>query len=54
MGHRLEVYTPSKEAAVSMIALAKEFNIDAQIIGHTEKCDAQELVIENEFGQWKY
>lgn len=54
MGHRLEVYTPSKEAAESMISLAKTFNIDAQIIGHTEKNDSQELVIENEFGSWKY
>lgn len=54
MGHRLEVYTPSKEAAESMIALAKDFNIDAQIIGLTEKCDNHELVIENEFGQWEY
>jgi phosphoribosylformylglycinamidine cyclo-ligase len=54
MGHRLEVYTPNKEAAESMIALAKEFNIDAQIIGYAEKHDKQELVIENEFGSWNY
>jgi len=54
MGHRLEVYTPSKEAADSMIALAKAFNIDAQIIGHTERHDSQELVIQNDFGSWIY
>ena len=54
MGHRLEVYTPSKETAESMIALAKEFNIDAQIIGRAEKNDSQQLVIENEFGHWEY
>jgi phosphoribosylformylglycinamidine cyclo-ligase len=54
MGHRLEVYTPSKAAAEAMIALSKSFNIDAQIIGHTEKCDDQQLVIENEFGRWEY
>ena len=54
MGHRLEVYTPSKDAAESMIALAKEFNIDAQIIGHTEKNDSHELVIQNDFGSWNY
>jgi len=54
MGHRLEVYTPSKEAAESMIALAKAFNIDAQIIGHAEKNDSQQLVIENDFGTWEY
>ncbi|MEM9546053.1 MAG: AIR synthase related protein [Bacteroidota bacterium] len=54
MGHRLEVYTQSKEAAEAMIAQAKEFNIDAQIIGHAEKNDKQQLVIENQFGSWEY
>ena len=54
MGHRLEVYTPNEDAAIAMIALAKEFNIDAQIIGRAEKHDSQELVIENDFGRWVY
>ncbi|MDF1695994.1 MAG: AIR synthase-related protein [Saprospiraceae bacterium] len=54
MGHRLEVYTPSKEAAEGMIALAKEFNIEAQIIGRTEANDKKELVITNDFGSWTY
>lgn len=50
MGHRLEVYTSSREAAENMIAIAKTFNIEAQIIGHTEVCSKQELVIRNEEG----
>jgi len=54
MGHRLEVYTPSKDAADAMIALARTFNIDAKIIGHVESSDTQQLVIENEFGRWEY
>lgn len=54
MGHRLEVYTSSKDAAEAMIALAASFNIDAQIIGRTEACDGQQLLIENEFGKWEY
>lgn len=54
MGHRLEVYTPSKEAAESMIALANSFDIEAQIIGHVEACDKQELVIQNAEGKWVY
>ena len=33
MGHRLEMYTPSLEVAESMIKMAGEFNIEAQIIG---------------------
>lgn len=50
MGHRLEVYTGSREAAENMIDLAKTFSIEAQIIGHTEVCSKQELVIRNEEG----
>ena len=54
MGHRLEVYTSSKEAAENMIQLAKSFNIEAQIIGRTEACDKQELVIKNDEGVYVY
>jgi len=54
MGHRLEVFTPSKEAAEGMIELAKSFNIDAQIIGRTEAHDGQELVIKNDEGTYVY
>lgn len=48
MGHRLEVYTPSKDAAENMIALSKALGIDAQIIGKAEKNDSQELIIEQD------
>jgi len=54
MGHRLEVYTGSKAAAENMIAIAKSFNIEAQIIGRTEACDKQELVIKNNEGVYTY
>jgi len=54
MGHRLEVYTGSKEAAENMITIAKSFNIEAQIIGRTEACDKQELVIKNNEGVYTY
>lgn len=42
MGHRLEIFTNEK-AAEAMIAMAKELNIDAQIIGHTETSDSMKL-----------
>jgi phosphoribosylformylglycinamidine cyclo-ligase len=44
MGCRLEIYCSPKDADI-MIAIAKEFNIDAQIIGRVEANDKKELVI---------
>jgi len=54
MGHRLEVYTPDLAAAESMIALAKGYNIDAQLIGRVEAADKPELVVANDEGSWTY
>ncbi len=42
MGHRLELFT-DKASAESMINIAKQFNIDARIIGRVEKSDKKEL-----------
>ena len=53
MGHRLEIYTNEK-AANEMIAIAKEFNIDSQIIGHVEASDVKRLTIKSEFGEFEY
>ena len=53
MGHRLEIYTNEK-AANEMIAIAKEFNIDSQIIGHVETSEQKKLTIKSEFGLFKY
>ena len=44
MGCRLEVYCDAADAAV-MINTAKEFNIDAQVIGRVEAAVKKELVI---------
>ena len=44
MGCRLEIYC-SPENAGTMIAVAKSFNIDAQVIGRVEANDKKELVI---------
>jgi phosphoribosylformylglycinamidine cyclo-ligase len=50
MGHRLEIYCAEKEA-LDMIAIAKQFNIDAQIVGYTESSATKKLSIihQNEF-----
>ncbi len=35
MGHRMEIYT-DKASALEMIEIARQFKVDAQIIGHVE------------------
>lgn len=55
MGHRLETFTDEKTAD-AMIAIAKEFNIDAKIIGHAEASDKMtlELIKGNEVIKYEY
>jgi phosphoribosylformylglycinamidine cyclo-ligase len=45
MGHRMEIYTDEKTAE-DIICISKSFNLDAQIVGHTEASATKELVIE--------
>ncbi|MCR5779825.1 MAG: phosphoribosylformylglycinamidine cyclo-ligase [Bacteroidaceae bacterium] len=51
-GHRLEVYV-SPEDAEKVIAISKNFNIDAQVIGHIEE-GPKSLTIRSEFGEFNY
>ena len=44
MGTRLEIYTNEKDAA-TIIAIAKKFGVDAQVIGRVEESHKQELII---------
>lgn len=53
MGHRLEIYTNAK-AADEMIAIAKDFNIEAQIVGHVEASVAKRLTIKSPYGIFEY
>ncbi len=53
MGHRLEVYT-NESAAEKMIAIAKTFDIDAQIIGKVESSNTKKLTIVSEHGTFEY
>ena len=52
MGHRLEVYV-RPEMADQIIAIAKSFNIDAQIVGRIEEGE-RSLTIKSEFGEFHY
>ncbi|WP_461632606.1 AIR synthase related protein [Labilibaculum euxinus] len=53
MGHRFELYVP-KEIAENIIAISKEFNVDAQIIGRCEPNTGKKLTIKSEFGEFEY
>ena len=53
MGHRLEIYTNEK-VANEMIAIAKQFNIESQIIGHVEASDKKQLTIKSKYGVFEY
>jgi len=44
MGHRLEIFTSEKDAE-SIIAVSKQFNIDAKIIGRVEASGKKELLL---------
>ncbi|MEM1320611.1 MAG: AIR synthase-related protein [Bacteroidota bacterium] len=53
MGHRLEVYLRPEDAQ-AVIDVAQAFNIDAQIIGHVEAHEGEEVIIDSEFGRFEY
>lgn len=53
MGHRMEVYLPADKAE-NVIAIAREFNIDARIIGRVEDAPSNRLTIRSEFGEFTY
>jgi phosphoribosylformylglycinamidine cyclo-ligase len=53
MGHRMEIYTDQKSAE-GMIAIAKTMNIDAQIVGYTEKSAGNRLEISSPEGVLVY
>ncbi|MBN2348855.1 MAG: phosphoribosylformylglycinamidine cyclo-ligase [Bacteroidales bacterium] len=53
MGHRFEIYT-SPDIAESLIAISKQFNVDAKIVGRVEKADHKKLTIKSIFGEFHY
>jgi phosphoribosylformylglycinamidine cyclo-ligase len=53
MGHRFEIYTDKKNAAV-IINIAAAFNLEAKIVGHCEAFDKKRLTISSEFGSFGY
>lgn len=53
MGHRMEIYVP-QEIAENIIAISKEFGVEAQIVGRVEAGESKKLTIISEFGTFEY
>jgi phosphoribosylformylglycinamidine cyclo-ligase len=53
MGHRMEVYLP-EEYAAEVIDIARSFDIDAQVIGHVEEAEVNEVVVDSRLGHFEY
>lgn len=53
MGHRMEIYL-SPEHAEEVMAISRNFGIEARIVGHVEACDVNRLTIKSEFGTFEY
>jgi phosphoribosylformylglycinamidine cyclo-ligase len=53
MGHRFEIYTREEEAE-PILDLAREFNVEARIIGHVEEYKGKKLSIVTKEGTFHY
>lgn len=53
MGHRMEVYLPA-DYADEVMRITRTFGIDTQIVGRVEASNKRELIIESEFGTFRY
>lgn len=53
MGHRMEIYLPEKYAE-EVIAISRNFNIDAKVIGHVENGTAGKVTLTTAEGTFTY
>jgi phosphoribosylformylglycinamidine cyclo-ligase len=53
MGHRMEIYTDEKNAAI-IIQIANSFGVAAQIIGYVEGSEQKKLTIQGQNGSFMY
>lgn len=53
MGHRMEFYV-SPGAATTILDLAKQFQLEARIVGHVEEFSGEEVRIESPYGTFSY
>jgi phosphoribosylformylglycinamidine cyclo-ligase len=53
MGHRFEIYLPEKYAG-EIIRISRQFNVEAQIIGHCEPSSGKTLIISHQGEDFRY
>ncbi len=53
MGHRMELYT-APEVADEIIAIAKTFNVEAQIVGRVAAATKKRLTLDTPYGTFEY
>ena len=53
MGHRMEIYCDEKISA-ALISIAKEFNLEAKVIGRVEAAESKQLTIKTSTGTYGY
>lgn len=53
MGHRMEIYLPEAQAK-RVVAIARSFGVEAQVVGHVEKADRKQVTIKSEYGEFSY
>ena len=53
MGHRMELYVPEPIAG-EIISIAKNFNIDAKIIGRVVQAPSKKVTLKTPFGEFSY
>ena len=53
MGHRMELYIP-QEIANNIIAISKQFNVDAKVVGRVEANEGKKLTIKSQYGEFVY
>ena len=53
MGHRMEIYV-FPEFADDITAIAKDYGVDAQIIGYCSEYEGKKLTIKSQFGEFHY
>ncbi len=53
MGHRMELYLPPQRAD-EVIAIAREYHIEARVVGHVEEAAQRRLTLHTPYGSWEY
>ncbi|MDR0766367.1 MAG: phosphoribosylformylglycinamidine cyclo-ligase [Odoribacteraceae bacterium] len=53
MGHRMEIYV-NRRLADKIIAISRDFRVDARVVGYCHAAERKGLTISSEFGQFTY